>query len=74
MDTYPDENFTGEIAYLAPMATTVSNVQMFDAKISIDDYSLLKSGLPASIKIIVDSASHVLTVPQEAWTLPGPIW
>lgn len=66
VDTYPDKTFTGKIAYLAPMATTVNNVQMFDAKISIDDYSLLKSGLPASIKIIVNSASHVLTVPQEA--------
>ncbi|HHW40833.1 MAG TPA: HlyD family efflux transporter periplasmic adaptor subunit [Syntrophomonadaceae bacterium] len=66
VDTYPDKTFTGKIAYLAPMATTVNNVQMFDAKISIDDYSLLKGGLPASIKIIVNSASHVLTVPQEA--------
>lgn len=66
VDTYPDKTFTGKIAYLAPMATTVNNVQMFDAKITIDDYSLLKSGLPASIKIIVSSASHVLTVPQDA--------
>lgn len=66
VDTYPDKTFTGKIAYIAPMATTVSNVQMFDAKIAIDDYSLLKSGLPASIKIIVNSANHVLTVPQEA--------
>jgi len=66
VDTYPDKTFTGKIAYLAPMATTVNNVQMFDAKITIDDYSLLKSGLPASIKIIVNSVNHVLTVPQEA--------
>lgn len=66
VNTYPNKTFTGKIAYLAPTATTVDNVQMFDAKITIDDYSLLKSGLPASIKIIVSSASHVLTVPQDA--------
>ncbi|MGB9792571.1 MAG: efflux RND transporter periplasmic adaptor subunit [Thermacetogeniaceae bacterium] len=66
VDTYPDKSFTGRVSYIAPMAKTVNNVQMFDATIAIDDYTLLRSGLPASIEIIVNSAEHVLTVPQEA--------
>lgn len=66
VDTYPDKTFTGKVTYIAPIAKTVNNVQMFDATIAIDDYSQLKGGLPASIEIIVSSAEHVLTVPQEA--------
>lgn len=66
VDPYPDRTFTGKIASVAPIATAVDNVEMFNAIVSIDDYHLLKSGLPASIKIIYGSAKHVLTVPQEA--------
>ena len=64
VDTYPNDTFTGKIASLSPSATTVSNVQMYEAIISIDDYSKLKSGLPATIDIITSSANHVLVVPR----------
>ena len=68
VDTYPNDTFTGKIASLSPNASTVSNVQMYEAIISIDDYSKLKSGLPATIDIITASANHVLVVPQTALT------
>ncbi len=68
VDTYPNDTFTGKIASLSPNASTVSNVQMYEAIISIDDYSKLKSGLPATIDIITASANNVLVVPQTALT------
>ena len=68
VDTYPNQTFTGKIIALSPSASTVSNVQMYQALISIDDYSKLKSGLPASINIITASANHVIVITQSALT------
>jgi HlyD family secretion protein len=68
VDTYPNETFTGKLIALSPNATTVSNVQEYEAHISIDDYSKLKSGLPATITIITDSANNVILIPQSALT------
>jgi HlyD family secretion protein len=68
VDTYPNETFTGKIIALSPNATTVSNVQMYEAHMSIDDYSKLKSGLPATITIITASANNVILVPLSALT------
>jgi HlyD family secretion protein len=39
---------------------------MYEARMSIDDYSKLKSGLPATISIITASANNVLIVPKTA--------
>jgi len=66
VNTYPDETFTGKLVSLAPNATTVGNVQMYDTVIAIDDYSKLRGGLPASINIVISSAKHVLNIPQTA--------
>jgi HlyD family secretion protein len=66
VDTYPTTTFTGRIIALSPSATTVSNVQMYEARMSIDDYSKLKSGLPATISIITASANNVIVIPQSA--------
>ena len=68
VDTYPNDTFTGKIIALSPNATTVSNVQMYEAHISIDDYSKLKSGMPATINIITASANNVILIPQSALT------
>jgi HlyD family secretion protein len=68
VDTYPNETFTGKIIALSPNATTVSNVQMYEAHMSIDDYSKLKSGMPSTINIITASANNVILVPQSALT------
>jgi len=66
VDTYPNKTFTGKIKSLAPIATSVNNVQMYEAIISIDDYSGLKAGMPASVNIITAFAKHVPVVPQSA--------
>ena len=67
VDTYPNQTFTGKIIALSPNATTVSNVQEYEAIMSIDNYSKLKSGMPATITIITASANNVLVVPQTAF-------
>ena len=68
VDTYPNQTFTGKIIALSPNATTVSNVQEYEARMSIDNYSKLKSGMPATITIITASANNVILIPQSALT------
>lgn len=66
VNTYPDRTFRGRIVSLDPMASTVSNVQMYGAEIEIEDYSELKAGMPAAVNIVTGQAKNVLTVPQSA--------
>jgi HlyD family secretion protein len=66
VDTYPSQTFTGKLIALSPNATTVSNVQEYEAHMSIDNYSTLKSGMPATITIITASATNVLLIPESA--------
>ncbi len=68
VDTYPNSTFTGKITALSPNASTINNVQMYEARISIDNSSGLKSGMPANITIITAQASNVVLVPQTALT------
>ena len=68
VDTYPNQTFTGKIIALSPNATTVSNVQMYETLMSIDNYSKLKSGMPATITIITASATNVILIPESALT------
>jgi HlyD family secretion protein len=68
VDTYPNDTFTGKLIALSPNATTISNVQEYEVHISIDNYSTLKGGMPATINIITASANNVILVPQSALT------
>lgn len=74
VDTYPNQSFTGKIIALSPNASTVSNVQLYEARISIDDYSKLKSGLPASINIVTASANHVIVIPRPPSPMLARTW
>ncbi|KUK65430.1 MAG: hypothetical protein XD84_0482 [Desulfotomaculum sp. 46_80] len=58
--THIPETFTGKLVSAAPNATTVSNVQMYDTIISIDDYSKPRGGMPASISIVISSLTLFL--------------
>ncbi|MGQ9558718.1 MAG: efflux RND transporter periplasmic adaptor subunit, partial [Desulfurispora sp.] len=71
VNTYADRTFRGRIVSLDPMASTVSNVQMYGAEIQIEDFSGLKAGMPAAVNIITGQARHVLTVPQTALDFAG---
>jgi HlyD family secretion protein len=66
VDTYPNQTFTGALTALSPNATTVSNVQMYEAHMSVANYSKLKSGMPATITIITASANNVILIPESA--------
>ncbi|NLI13576.1 efflux RND transporter periplasmic adaptor subunit [Pelotomaculum propionicicum] len=69
VNSFPNKTFTGKVSSISPVATTVSNVQVYDTVIQLDENQTgLKAGMPATITIIVEKAENVLTVPKGAVT------
>lgn len=69
VNAFPNKTFAGRISSISPIATTVSNVQVYDTVIQLDaGQPGLKAGMPATITIIVEESENVLTVPKGAVT------
>jgi HlyD family secretion protein len=69
VNAFPNKTFTGKVSSISPIATTVSNVQVYDTVITLDDnQNELKAGMPATITIIVEESENTLTVPKGAVT------
>lgn len=69
VNSFPNKTFTGKVSSISPVATTVSNVQVYDTVIQMDENQTgLKAGMPATITIIVDKSENTLTVPKGAVT------
>lgn len=70
VNALPGEELTGKVAWIAPKAETVSNVQLYEVVISVDkDKSQsLKAGMTASVDFIIASKDNVLTIPKAALT------
>lgn len=69
VNSYPDKTFTGRVNSISPQAYTVSNVQIYDAVIQLDENQEgLKAGMPANVDIIVDRHENTLMIPKGAVT------
>lgn len=69
VNAFPNKTFTGKVSSVSPIATTVSNVQVYDTVIQLDANQIgLKAGMPATITIIVEESENTLTVPKGAVT------
>jgi HlyD family secretion protein len=69
VNSFPNKTFTGKVSSISPVATTVSNVQVYDTVIQLDENQTgLKAGMPATITIIVEKSENTLTVPKGAVT------
>jgi len=67
VNSFPDKVFKGRVSSIAPQAYTLSNVQIYDVIIQLDqNYTELKAGMPANVTIIVESHENTLTVPKGA--------
>ncbi len=65
--TLPDETFYGEVTYVAGEGNIDENgVTTFDVEITVDDTEDLKAGMNVTAKIILESASNALTIPEDA--------
>ncbi|MCG9969716.1 efflux RND transporter periplasmic adaptor subunit [Pelotomaculum terephthalicicum JT] len=69
VNSYADKTFTGKVSSIAPQATTVSNVQLYDVYVQLDEnYKELKAGMPVNANIIVERHENTLTIPKGAVT------
>ncbi|MFA4885375.1 MAG: efflux RND transporter periplasmic adaptor subunit [Desulfotomaculaceae bacterium] len=69
VNSFPNKTFTGKVSSISPVAATVSNVQVYDTVIQLDENQTgLKAGMPATITIIVEESENTLTVPKGAVT------
>ncbi|BAF58218.1 membrane-fusion protein [Pelotomaculum thermopropionicum SI] len=69
VNAFPNKTFTGRVGSISPQATTVSNVQVYDTVIELDENQQgLKAGMPANVNIIVERREDVLTVARGAVT------
>ena len=69
VNAFPNKTFTGKVGSISPQAETVSNVQIYNAVIQIDENQQgLKAGMPANVTVIVDKQENILTIPKSAVT------
>ena len=75
VDAFPKRVFEGAVSQVRQSPQTVQNVVTFDAVISVDNGDLvLKPGMTASARIIVDQRSDVMRVPNQALRyVPGRV-
>jgi HlyD family secretion protein len=67
VDAYPGEPFRGSIRDIRNAPQVVSNVVTYDAVIDVSNDELkLKPGMTATVSVITDRRSDVLTVPNAA--------
>jgi HlyD family secretion protein len=67
VNSFPEKTFKGKVNSIAPQAYTVSNVQIYDVIIQLDqNYTELKAGMPANVTIIAESRENTLTIPKGA--------
>lgn len=69
VNSFPDKTFTGKVSSISPQASTVSNVQVYDTVIQLDDNQQgLKAGMPANINMIINRRENTLTMAKGAVT------
>jgi HlyD family secretion protein len=67
VDAFPKRTFAGKVVQVRQSPQTVQNVVTYDVVIGVDNSDLvLKPGMTASARIVVDQRSNVIRVPDQA--------
>ena len=67
VEAYPNRQFTGTVLQFRPAPQTVQNVVTYDIIIGVDNPDLLlKPGMTATTRIVIDQRDEVLRVPDQA--------
>ena len=70
-EAYPDQIYQGEIVRIAPEARVEQNVTLFDVVIYVENTDAnLKSGMNATVEIVIVERPDVLTIPLTALQKP----
>jgi HlyD family secretion protein len=67
VEAFPERVFTGTVSKIEPQAVVQQNVTMFPVIVTLDNRSgLLKPGMNAEVEVLIDEATDVLLVPNNA--------
>jgi len=67
VDAFPKQVFEGAVTQVRQSPQTVQNVVTFDVVVGVDNRALLlKPGMTASTRVVIDERSDVLRVPNQA--------
>jgi HlyD family secretion protein len=74
VDSYPNEQFEGEVVRVASIGVNTSNVVTFEVKIEItsDNKQKLRPEMTATVKIVQESRPNALVIPAAAFVKPLP--
>lgn len=74
VESFPDRPFVGRVMEMRQSPQTIQNVVTYDAVISAPNPdTLLKPGMTATVRIVVDKRNDVLRVPDQAFRYsPSP--
>ncbi len=67
VEAYPDRTFQGAVEKIEPQAVVQQNVTMFPVIVSLDNRNgLLKPGMNAEVEVLINQATGVMLVPNNA--------
>jgi len=67
VEAFPDHTFTGQVTQVRQAPQTVQNVVTYDVVVSVPNPDLLlKPGMTATIRVVIDERNDVLRVPDQA--------
>lgn len=74
VEAFPDRGFQGYVEKIEPQAVVQQSVTMFPVIVRLDNREgMLRPGMNAEVEILVDEATDILMVPNNAIVLPQDV-
>ena len=67
LDAYPQKIFAGKVRFVAPAATVVDKIKVFEIEVALDHLDeSFRTGMSANVEILGAHRPHALSIPLEA--------
>ncbi len=67
LDAYPQKIFAGKVRFVAPAATVVDKIKVFEVEVALDELDpSFRTGMSANVEILGAHRPHALSIPLEA--------
>jgi HlyD family secretion protein len=67
LDAYPQRSFAGAVRFVAPAATLVEKIKVFEIEVALDELDpAFRTGMSANVEILGERRDGALSIPLEA--------
>jgi RND family efflux transporter MFP subunit len=67
LDAYPQKVFAGKVRFVAPAATLVEKIKVFEIEVALDELGdSFRTGMSANVEILGEARAKALSLPLEA--------